>query len=77
MAIKTKHQTVVKYNCKDKNDESFENQFFDIPKVINSDISFQLMFGHVPNYYDDKTRIFQHQMNSLIIEKNEQLVFNS
>ena len=33
MAIKTKHQTIVKYDCEETNFESFENQYFDIPKM--------------------------------------------
>eukprot|EP01046_Picozoa_sp_COSAG06_P025084 COSAG06_NODE_2086_length_7632_cov_22.212133_11_plen_79_part_00 len=76
MAIKTKHQTVVKYNCEETNFESFENQYFDIPKIINSDITYQLYFGHVPNYYEDLKREFTHQHKNIQIEKDAESLVN-
>ena len=76
MAIKTKHQTVVKYDCETTNDESFENQYFDIPKIINSDITYQLYFGHVPNYYEDLKREFEHNQKNIQIEKNAESLVN-
>lgn len=76
MAIKTKHQTIVKYDCDATNFESFQNQYFDIPKIINSDITHQLYFGHVPNYYADLEREFNHQHKNIKLEENEQSLVN-
>lgn len=76
MSIKTKHQTVVKYDCEKTNEESFENQYFEIPKIINSDITHQLYFGHVPNYYADLEREFSHQHKNIQIEKDAESLVN-
>ena len=73
---KTKPQTIVKYNCDRTFDESFENMYFDIPKIINTDVSFQLMFGYEYNYIEESRLMAKHHRNNIEIELDEQSIFN-
>ena len=73
----TKPQKIVFYNCENKQDESFENMEFKIPGIVNSDIAFQLIFGFEYDVKEEKRLMNKHHRNSLKIELNEQLVFNS
>lgn len=71
-----KIQTVVKYDCENKNDESFENMYFDIPEIINTDISFQLVFGYEYNYKEERRLMHQHHNKNITLEIDEKSIFN-
>lgn len=77
MAKKQETQVIVKYTTDDKNEQSFENMYFDIPKYINTDVSFQLMFGYEYNYKEERRLELKHQRNNMQIELDETSIFNS
>ena len=77
MAKKQETQVIVKYTTDDKNEQSFENMYFDIPKYINTDVSFQLMFGYEYNYKEERRLELEHQRNNIQIELDETSIFNS
>ena len=67
MAKDTIHQKI----WKRKEDDSLE---LSIPKIINSDIGFQLMFGMNEDYDYEKSLIKKHHdSNSPTIDKEDQL----
>lgn len=77
MAKKQETQVIVKYTTDDKNEQSFENMYFDMPKYINTDVSFQLMFGYEYNYKEERRLELEHQRNNIQIELDETSIFNS
>lgn len=72
-----KPQKVVFYNCEKKQDESFENMEFRIPKIINSDIAFQLIFGFEYNVKEDRNLMNKHHKRNQKMELNEQFIYNN
>ena len=76
MKKKNKTQTIVKYTTDDKNEQSFENMYFDIPEFINTDVSFQLMFGYEFNYIEESRLIAKHKRQNIEIELDETSFFN-
>ncbi len=58
MARATKHQVIWKREGQEHDDLRLE-----IPKKINSDISFQLMFGVATNYNYDEEQTEKHHLN--------------
>lgn len=73
---KNKTQTIVKYKTDDKSQQSFENMYFDIPEFINTDVSFQLMFGFEFNYIEESRLIAKHKRQNIEIELDEKSIFN-
>tara|TARA_R110000744_G_scaffold180132_3_gene299146 strand:+ start:722 stop:952 length:231 start_codon:yes stop_codon:yes gene_type:complete len=60
MGRATNHQVIWKREGQEHDDLVLE-----IPKVITSDIGFQLMFGVATNYYYDEEQEQKHHENSL------------
>jgi hypothetical protein len=77
MAKKQQTQVIVKYTTDDKYEQSFENMYYDIPKYINTDVSFQLMFGYEYNHIEERRLELKHQRNNMQIEIDETSIFNS
>jgi len=77
MAKKQQTQVIVKYTTDDKYEQSFENMYFDIPKYINTDVSFQLMFGYQYNHIEERRLELKHHRNNIQIELDEKSIFNS
>ena len=77
MAKHKETQVIVKYTTDDKHEQSFENMYFDIPKHINIDVSFQLMFGFQYNHKEERRLELKHHRNNMQIELNEKSIFNS
>lgn len=73
---KNKTQTIVKYTTDDKSQQSFENMYFDIPEFINTDVSFQLMFGFEFNYIEEQRLISKHKRQNIEFELDETSFFN-
>jgi hypothetical protein len=57
MALATKHQVIWK-----RKGTEHEGLELDLPKIIKSDISFQLMFGPATNYNYDKDKEELHHL---------------
>jgi hypothetical protein len=57
MALATKHQVIWK-----RKGTEHSGLELDLPKIIKSDIGFQLMFGPPTNYNSDKEREEQHHL---------------